>query len=124
MRLVALATFVAALSVTSNAFAQQPEDARRDTARALFESGLGHYDRAEWSAALADFLKSREIFPTRTATSNAAVCLRKEGRYDEALDLLEELLRVYADLSPPERAFAERQIVELRGSVGSIEITG
>ncbi|HEY8077107.1 MAG TPA: PEGA domain-containing protein, partial [Labilithrix sp.] len=124
---VAVALVILAASATAHA---QPSsapptapDPRRELARTLFESGLGHYDRAEWSAALADFLKSREIFPTRTATENAAVCLRKEGRYDEALDLLEELLRTYSDLSPAERTFAEKQIGELRGSVGSIELT-
>src|SRR5207237_152698 len=82
-----------------------PADDRREQARALFESGLAHFDRGESSAALADFLRSRELFPTRSATKNAAVCLRKEGRLDEALDMLEELLRAFADLPPADRAF-------------------
>ena len=105
---------------SSRAGAEEP----KDQARALFESGVAHFDRGEWSAALADFLRSREIFPTRSATMNAAVCLRHEGRFDEALDLLEELLRTYPDLSSSERAFAERESAELRASVGAIEVNG
>jgi hypothetical protein len=94
---------------------------RRDRARALFETGLAHFDRGEWSAALADFLRSRELFPTRTAALDAAVCLRKEGRFDEALDLLEDVLRTYADLDPRERGFAEKEMSELRPLVGAID---
>jgi hypothetical protein len=94
----------------------------KETARVLFESGVAHFDRGEWSAALADFLRSKEVFPTRSATKNAAICLRKEGRFDEALDTLEELLRTYADLSPADRAFAEAEIASLRGAVGFVDL--
>lgn len=95
---------------------------RRAEARALFESGVGHFDRGEWSAALADFLRSRELYPTKAATKNAAVCLRKEGRFDEALEAFESLLRDFPDLAPQNRAFATKEIAELRGAVGSIDI--
>src|SRR4051794_11321964 len=59
-----------------------PEQApdKRAQARASFDSGVGHFDRGESSAALADFLRSRELFPTRAATKNAAVCMRRENR--------------------------------------------
>jgi hypothetical protein len=108
------------LSLAPAAAADDP----KEQARALFESGLVHFDRGEWSAALADFLRSREIFPTRSATMNAAVCLRHEGRFDEALEFLEELLRTYTDLRPGDRAFAEKESAELRASVGAIDLTG
>lgn len=134
--LLAPAFFALTLALARPALAQtQPADAAspppspspaepspRDRARALFDAGLAHFDRGEWSAALADFLRSRELFPTRTAALNAAVCLRKEARFDEALDVLEDLLRTYADLDPRERAFAEKEITELRTSVGSIDL--
>src|SRR5450432_1080494 len=100
-----------------------PED-RREQARVLFESGLAHFDRGESSAALADFLRSRDLFPTRSATKNAAVCLRKEGRFDEALDMLEDLLRSFANLPAKDRAFAESEIETLRGSVGALDLAG
>jgi hypothetical protein len=120
-RLAALLVGVAVSAATVHASAQT--DAQREQARTFFESGLGHYDKAEWSAALADFLRSRELVPTRSATSNAAVCMRKEGRFEEAVELFEELLRTYTDLTPNERSFAEHQLAELRASVGSIELT-
>ena len=104
------------------AAAEQVPD-KRAQARASFDSGVVHFDRGESSAALADFLRSRELFPTRAATKNAAVCMRRENRFDEALDMFEELLR-FPDLSPADRAFAESQSAELRGAVGALEIAG
>ena len=97
---------------------------RRAEARALFETGIAHFDRSEWSAALADFLRSRALFPTRAATKNAAVCFRREGRFDEALETFEALLREFPDLTPGDRAFAEKESAELRAAIGSIEIAG
>ncbi len=99
-------------------------ESKRSEARSLFESGVAHFDRSEWSAALADFLRSRELFPTRSATKNAAVCLRRESRFDEALEMFEALLREFKDLAPADRAFAEKEIESLRASIGSLEIAG
>ena len=100
------------------------EGDRRAEARALFETGIAHFDRSEWSAALADFLRSRALFATRAATKNAAVCFRKEGRFDEALETFEALLREFPDLTPSDRALAEKESAELRAAIGSIEIAG
>lgn len=94
----------------------------RTEARAFFDSGVAHFDRSEWSAALADFLRSRSLFATRAATKNAAVCFRKEGRFDEALETFEALLREFPDLGPADRALAEKESAELRAAIGSIEI--
>ena len=95
---------------------------KKNQARAAFESGIAHFDRGEWSAALADFLRSRELFPTKSATKNAGVCFRREGRLDEELESFETLLREFADLAPADRAFAEKEIADLRALVGNIEI--
>ena len=118
--IVRLLVVVCVLCVSSRALAQ--DDDKKNQARTFFESGLAHYDKGEWSSALADFLRSRELFPTRVATINAAVCLRKEGRYDQALELHEEALRA-PDIDPQERAFVEKEIAELRPVVGSIDFT-
>jgi hypothetical protein len=131
--LLRILSVLALLTAAPRAFAQNapdapdapsPSDERHEQARARFEAGLAHFDRAEWSAALGEFLRSREILPTRSATINAAACLRKEARYDEALDLLEELLRTYPDLAAEERAVAQKDVAELRRSVGSIDPVG
>jgi hypothetical protein len=137
MRGLALAAFVLSFVLaTEVAFAQapapapsssaaaSPDQAKKDDARAHFERGLGHFDRGEWSAALAEFLISRKIFPTRAATKNAAVCLRKEGRFDEALEMYEALLREFPDLAPADKQFADKEIEELRASIGTLEIAG
>jgi hypothetical protein len=97
---------------------------RKAEARAHFELGLSHFDREEWSAALVEFLKSRELLPTRTNTKNAAICMRKLGRFDESLDLFEALLRDFPDVSPTERALAQREIADLQASVGTVTIEG
>jgi PEGA domain-containing protein len=107
----------------------QPEsgisaDSKRDEALPHFERGLSHLDRGEWSAALAEFLKAREIYPTRSATKNAAICLRKEGRFDEALDMFELLEHDYPDLSANDRELADQEIADLRRSVGTLTLSG
>ena len=112
------------LLVARSASAQtgtETDDQKKVQARAFFESGLGHFDKGEMSAALADFLRSRELFPTRTATINAAICLRKEGRAEQALELDEDVLRTYPDLEGKDRAFVENEIAQLRPVVGSID---
>src|SRR5690348_17116551 len=71
-----------------------PADAggKKEEARAHFEKGLSLAHKAAWDAALAEFFRSIEIFPSRAATENAAVCLRRLSRNDEALDRYEALL--------------------------------
>src|SRR6185436_14514700 len=62
-----------------------------DKGNTLFKSGA-------LAAALAEFLESRRLYPTRSATSNAALCLSQLQRFDEALDLYEALLKDFAEL--------------------------
>ena len=104
--------------------AAPPTEATKAEARNHFEKGLRLLQEEAWAAALAEFLISREVFPTRSATTNAAVALRKLQRFDEALDMYEVLLRDFAGVPPGERAAAQRAIAELRERVGTIDITG
>ncbi len=69
-------------------------------------------------------MKSREILPTSTNTFNAAVALRKAKRFDEALEMYEALLKEFPDTPPSEKQVAEREMEQLRASIGSIEIEG
>jgi hypothetical protein len=114
---------------TAGAAFAQPElpvdaatEARLAEARRHFELGIAHFDRSEWQAALVEFLSSRERAPTRGNTKNAAICLRKVGRFDEALDMFEALLKDFPDLSPADRELARREISELLASVGTLEL--
>jgi hypothetical protein len=99
------------------------EDAK-ERARQHFEIGLEHFTRGEWEAALAEFLKSREIFPTRSNTQNAAVALSRLGRNDEALDMFEALLSEFKNIPDRDLDDVQREIRKLQNLVGNIEIRG
>lgn len=112
-----------ALAQGADAGAPDPNADKKAEARTHFDLGLSHLDREEWQAALAEFQLARQLFPTKGTTKNTAIAMRKVGRYAESLELFETLIRDYkADLSPAERALADREIAELRASVGTIEI--
>jgi hypothetical protein len=100
------------------------EDPRRAEAKAHFERGVGHVDRSEWDAALVEFLESRKVLPTSKNTYNAAVCLRKVGRFDEALEMYDTLLKDFPQLDAGERQVAERELSQLKASVATIVISG
>jgi hypothetical protein len=100
-----------------------PEDARKAEARERFEKGVRLLKQRLFGPALAELLLSRTLYPTWSATSAAAVCLRELQRYDEALDMFEALVRDFAGALPAEtKEAAARSIVELRGLVGTIDI--
>jgi hypothetical protein len=104
---------------------EPPEPPAQARAEARFLRGRAAFREGQWAAALADFLVSRQLYPTWSATSNAAVCLEKLQRYDEALDLFESLLRDFGDRMPaPSKEQAQREVVDLRSRVGILEITG
>lgn len=106
------------------AWAQAPDDARRNEAKAHFLRGVEHTERSEWDAAVSEFLKSREILPTSTNTYNAAVALRKANRFDEALIMYEALLREFPDIPAAEKQVAARELEQLQTSIGTIAIEG
>lgn len=95
----------------------------RAKAKAHFLRGVEHTDRAEWDAAVVEFLASRASLPTSNNTYNAAVALRKAKRFDEAVDMYETLLREFPEIVKSEKEIAERELEQLRASVGSIELT-
>ncbi|MGK3989091.1 kelch repeat-containing protein [Sorangium sp. So ce136] len=94
-------------------------------ARAHFERGLDLHGQGAWEAALAEFLASRQVYPTWSATSSAALCLQQLRRYDEALALFETLLRDFSQKLPSDtRSAAQQAVVRLRGLVGTVDIVG
>lgn len=95
----------------------------KEQARQHFVRGLGLLREQAWSPALAEFLRSRALYPTRVATNNAAIALRRLERYDEAIEMYETLLRDF-EVSTAEREAAQKAIAELRQRVGTIDITG
>lgn len=90
---------------------------------ARFETGIKYFDAGSLELALTEFLESRRLYPLRTATANAIVCLDQLGRHDEALGMLEALLRDFgATMSADARERAQHKLIELRNRVGTIEL--
>jgi len=87
-----------------------------------FEKGIALFEEESWDAALVEFLRSREVYATRAATKDAALCLRKLHRFDEALDLFQALLHEFPALPAEDRALAEHAIQELSALVGKVDI--
>ena len=110
------------LFTARGAIAQTPPPSEQTEAYTRFEKGLALLNEGAVEAALAEFLASRKLEPTRGNTQNAAVCLNRLGRYDEALDLLEDLLRESATLDEADRRRVMAQADELRKRVGSVEV--
>jgi hypothetical protein len=103
--------------------AEGADTAKRDEARQRFLKGLEHVEAGNWDAALAEFLASRDLFPTQVAIKNAAIALGQLKRNAEALDMYEELVRRFGDkLSPADKAATDKSIAQLRTLVGEIEI--
>jgi hypothetical protein len=77
-----------------------------------------------WDAALAEFLASRDLYPTRVALENAGICLRQLKRYAEALDMYKELLQKFGKSLPPDKLkMAKNAITQLQGDVGRISVS-
>jgi hypothetical protein len=93
-------------------------------AQFLFQRAVLSYERKAFEKALEDFLASIDLYPTTPATKNAALCLRELGRFDEALQLLEEMPRRFPGLSDDELRENAIKIEELSVRVGWVELRG
>jgi hypothetical protein len=96
---------------TSNPRPRTADEAGEKRARAHshFQRGLelGNV-RRDWDAALGEFLESRAIFPTRSATRNAAVALRELGRFADAFAMYDMLLSEFSGSTPEAEVAAYR----------------
>lgn len=99
------------------------EKEQREAAKQRFFKGLELFKAEKWGAALAEFEESIRIHPTRSATRNAALCLRKLDRYADALGRYEELGSAFEDPDDAERRLREQETNELRALVGTLTIT-
>src|SRR4051812_36112582 len=102
-----------------------PDDAekRKDEAKVRFQRGLELVQNESWDAALAEFLASRKLFPTRVALKNAALSLRQLKRYVEALAMYNELLTTFgASIPPEERKTIDDAVAQLKQAVGEVQV--
>ncbi|MDI1447057.1 PEGA domain-containing protein [Polyangium sp. 6x1] len=103
--------------------AAEAEAKAKADARKHFEQGLALFDAGSMEAALPEFLTSLSIYPTRAAKKNAALCLRRLNRFDEAFDMNEELL-AFPGVTEEEKQLATHEIAELRPLVGDLVVEG
>lgn len=118
-------TTLLAQAAGADAGAVAPDDLekRKEEAKLRFQRGLELVQNESWDAALAEFLASRKLFPTRVALKNAALSLRQLKRYVEALAMYNELLASFSSSIPPEeRKTIDDAIVQLKQTVGEVQI--
>jgi hypothetical protein len=109
----------------ADAGAASPDDVekRKEEAKVRFQRGLELVQNESWDAALAEFLASRKLFPTRVALKNAALSLRQLKRYVEALAMYNELVTQFGTSIPPEeRKTIDDAMTQLRNLVGEVQV--
>ncbi len=104
--------------------ADQALEQKKQQAKEHFLKGLEFVQNESWDAALAEFLASRDLYPTRVALENAAVCLRQLKRYADALDMYNDLLQQFGKSLPPGKLkMVKSAIAKLQGDVGYIKLS-
>lgn len=130
---VGLGLLLALSTIAAPARADEPPDvgddmatpaARLALAKDLFRKGVALLQADDVERALSYFLRSRAEQASAKNTGNAAICLSRLGRYDEALEMYEELLlRFSADLDAEDRATLVPAMAALRDKVGGISLS-
>jgi hypothetical protein len=74
--------------------------------------------------ALEFFIRSRTLVPSMQNTLNAAICLDQIGRFDEALEMYEEVLTRFGEqLDADSKQAMAPAMATLRRKVGTIEVS-
>lgn len=102
---------------------QTQTEQRRVEAKERFLRGVELTRNADWDGALSEFMASRELFPTKVALENSAVCLTNLKRYQEAEQAYRELLAQFGStLSAPDRAKVDEAIARVTVFVGELQL--
>jgi hypothetical protein len=121
--LLALAATLTGAAPRSARADDPPSEAKLEEAKELFRRGVALIEAEAYEPALALFLRSRALVPGKGNTSNAAVCLEKLGRYDEALEMAEEVVAKFSDsLDERDRKEIGPRMAELRKKVASLVV--
>ncbi len=128
-RRTVIVSSLVALSSSSVALAQTPPQTPPETQPDLKAEATLHYEKArrlmaakDWAAAYTEFVEANRLYTSKNAQSTAAVCLKNLHRYDEALEGFDALLRNFNDVPADMKIAAQKEIVELHGLVGTIDI--
>ncbi len=103
--------------------APEDEASKLEQAKLFFRQGNEMRKVRDYERALELYVKSRTLMPSGPNTMNAAFCLDKLSRPDEALEMYEELLTKFPDaLTEADRKVVIPTVARLRSEVGSIEV--
>jgi hypothetical protein len=92
-------------------------------AKDLFVQAMSLHEAGRVAEALELLLQSHALRPSKGNTTNAANCLEKLARYDEALDLYEEAYFDFKDqLNQDNRDQITKTIDDLKALVGGVKI--
>jgi tetratricopeptide (TPR) repeat protein len=95
------------------------DDTKLKKAISHFEKGVGFFDEGNYSAALAEFLKSYELVPNWALLYNIGVCYSETGRTVEAYEHLKKYLEQGKDEIPAERrSEVEETVSKLKSKIG------
>ena len=108
----------------ANDGADIPKDpeARKVLAKARFDEGAKFYEQKAYDVALTEFKRSYAIYKSRPAGQNAAFVLRAVGRFDEALDMVEDVIKNVPNIKAEDAARLEELRVDLFKLVGFLVV--
>lgn len=106
-----------------SASAPAPPEADLNQAKELFRKGNALLQSNQFELALELFLRSRALVPGVGNTTNAAICLDRLGRFDEAISLYEQVLKDFSDrTADEERRSIGTALTALRRKVGLVDV--
>ncbi|MBK7399636.1 MAG: PEGA domain-containing protein [Myxococcales bacterium] len=113
----------ASASASGSAAPGSLED-RKEQAKNHYLAGVKLMQSEQWDAALAEFTAALVAYPTSNTRKNAAICLQRLGRFDEAIEMWEARLKEFgASMPGPERELTEKALLDLKPLVGYLVIT-
>lgn len=107
----------------SGSGASTAEQAALTTAKELFRRGVQLHSEGNVRGALDFFLESRRVYASSQNTINAALCLEKLGRFDEAIVLYEDALQRFStQMSETNRTGTVSVIARLKNQVTMLTV--
>lgn len=99
------------------------DDATTKAARARFQEGVEAFDKGQYENARAAFLQAYALRKHPAVLLNLAQSSLKSGHAIESLKYFQQYLRESANLTPQQKADAEKGIAEARTKLGRLEIS-